>query len=103
LVDLVVSLPFALAVQSVASYVPPNKSQPIAAMIAGVALTVAWLLLVRFGVPWALKSPLIPWTLILATISITSWLESRMSKRNSATDDTENGSPLLSTPAHSLQ
>jgi len=83
LVDLVVSLPFALAVQSVASYALPNKSRRIAAMVYGLGFTMAWLLLVRFGVSWALKSPVVPWTLIVATTSITLWLESRMSKRNS--------------------
>jgi hypothetical protein len=83
LVDLVVSLPFALAVQSVASYALPNKSRRIAAMVYGLGFTMAWLLLVRFGVSWALKSPVIPWTLILATTSVTLWLESWMSKRNS--------------------
>jgi hypothetical protein len=83
LVDLVVSLPFALAVQSVASYALPSKSRRIAAMVYGLGFTMAWLLLVRFGVSWALESPVIPWTLIIATTSITVWLESWMSKRNS--------------------
>jgi hypothetical protein len=83
LVDLVVSLPFALAVQSVASNSLPNKSRRIAAMVYGLGFTMAWLLLVRFGVSWALKSPVIPWTLIVATTSVTLWLESWMSKRNS--------------------
>ena len=82
LVDLVVSLPFALAVQSVASYTLPNKPGRIAAMVSGLGFTMAWLLFVRFGVSWALKSPVIPWTLILATTSITFGLESWMSKRD---------------------
>jgi hypothetical protein len=83
LVDLVVSLPFVLAVQAAASYSLPNTTRRIAALAAGLGFTVAWLLLVRFGVSLALKSPIIPWTLLLATISITFWLESWMSEGNS--------------------
>jgi hypothetical protein len=82
LVDLVVSLPFALAVQSVASYNLPNRSGRMAAMVSCVGLTMAWLLFVRFGISLALRSPAIPWTLILATTLITVWLERYMSKRD---------------------
>jgi hypothetical protein len=84
LVDLVVSLPFALTVQSVASYTLPNRSGRIAAIVSGLGFTMAWLLFVRFGVSLALKSPAIPWALILATTSITFGLESWMSKRDPA-------------------
>jgi hypothetical protein len=83
LVDLVVSLPFALAVQSGASYALPNKSRRMAALVSGLGFTAAWLLLVRFGVPWALQSPIIPWSLILATVSLAVWLESWMSQSSS--------------------
>jgi hypothetical protein len=82
LVDLVVSLPFALAVQSAASYTvsDPLSSQStrINALIAGSVLTMAWLLAVRFGVPWALKSPLIPWSVVLLTLVITFRLKRRL-------------------------
>jgi PAP2 superfamily len=89
LVDLVVSLPFVLAVQSMASFSLPDKSRRIAAMAAGLGLTAAWLLLVRFGVSLALKSPIIPWTLMLATASVTLWLERRMLKRNPTGESVE--------------
>lgn len=84
LVDLVVSLPFALAVQSTASYSLLNQSRCITAIVAGLGLTFAWLVLLRYGVSLALKSAAIPWTLMLATVSVTLWLESWMSKRDSA-------------------
>jgi len=91
LVDLVVSLPFVLAVQAAASYALPNTTRRITALAAGLGFTMAWLFLVRFGVSLALKSPIIPWTLLLATISITFWLESWMSERNSIGAATEQG------------
>jgi hypothetical protein len=95
LVDLVVSLPFALAVQSATSYVLPSKLRRIPALVAGVGMTTAWLLLLRFGVSWALKSPAIPWTLILATASTTFWLESQIWRRNLAGGNRENSSGVL--------
>jgi hypothetical protein len=89
LVDLVVSLPFVLAVQSIACFSLPDKSRRIVAIAAGLGLTAAWLLVVRFGVSWALKSPIIPWTLMLATASVTFWLEHRMLERSSTGESVE--------------
>jgi hypothetical protein len=83
LVDLVVSLPFVLAVQAAASYNLPARSRRMTALLAGLAGTLAWLVIVRFGLSWVLKSPFIPWTLILATTLITLWLESRMANGTS--------------------
>jgi hypothetical protein len=88
LVDLVVSLPFALAVQATASYSLPT-SRRITALVAGLALTGAWLFLVRFGVTLALKSPVIPWSFILTTTLITIWLESRILQNNSNSSQVE--------------
>lgn len=98
LVDLVVSLPFALAVQSAASYSLPVKSRRITAAVAGITFTAAWLLLVRFGVPLALKSPVIPWSLMLATASITVWLERWMprSAYRAAVVEDRSSAPLRS-------
>ncbi|MGA9391008.1 MAG: phosphatase PAP2 family protein [Candidatus Sulfotelmatobacter sp.] len=83
LVDLVASLPFALAVQAAASYTSPNMSRQVSALTVGVAFTALWLFMVRFGVALALKSPAIPWTLIVTTTSISIWLERRMSESGS--------------------
>jgi PAP2 superfamily len=80
LVDLVVSIPFALAVQSVTSYSLHHKSRRIASLVAGLGLTIAWLWLVRFGVSFALASPAIPWTLVLATMLLGFWFEHRTSQ-----------------------
>jgi hypothetical protein len=97
LVDLVVSLPFALTVQALASHSLPQKSRRIAALIAGAGLTAAWLGLVRFGLSWLLKSPAIPWMLMLATTLATLWLQCWMSKPNSIAVAPQNRSPALST------
>ncbi len=101
LVDLVVSLPFALTVQSAASYAFPgqshaNKSRRLTAVIVGLGLTMTWLVLVRFGVSFALKSPVIPWTLVLVTLSLTLWLENRMSRSSSTAATVEDVAGLPS-------
>jgi hypothetical protein len=92
LVDLVVSLPFALMVQSAALCIAPLtlpeaahrhvNSRPLTGVAVGFALVLSWLALIRFGVPFALKSPAIPWTLVLATIATTLVLEWRLSTSN---------------------
>jgi len=99
LVDLVVSLPFALAVQSTASLAFPDKTLPdksrlVAAAGTAIALTIAWLVVVRFGVPLALKSPIIPWTLVLGTTAVTLWLEGWISKHRPGTASVRNA-PLI--------
>jgi hypothetical protein len=64
-VDLVAGVPFALAVQAVVS--PDGKaavSRRATAATASMALTILWLLLVRFGAKWMLLSPILPWSLV---------------------------------------
>ncbi len=78
LVDLVVSLPFALAVQSAASDPVSKKPERITALVSGAVLTAAWLLLVHYGVHLVLRSPIIPWGLMLTTSTLTFWLASRL-------------------------
>jgi PAP2 superfamily len=60
LVDLVVSRPFAPALQSVVYTFPGEWRITINALAAGLVLTMTWLPLDRFGAPWALTSPAIP-------------------------------------------
>jgi len=67
-VDLVAGIPFAFFVQSVVS--PGRKPAAFKRAIAagaGLALTLGWLLLVRFAVWWMLASPALPWSLVIVT------------------------------------
>ncbi|HLW88646.1 MAG TPA: phosphatase PAP2 family protein [Terriglobales bacterium] len=67
-VDLVAGVPFALAVQAVVS--PDGKasfSRRAMAAGAGLALTMGWLLLARFGAKAMLVSPILPWSLVAAS------------------------------------
>jgi hypothetical protein len=79
-VDLVTGVPFALAVQAVVS--PDRKAEfPRRAVAAGtgLALTMTWLLLVRFGAKWMLVSPILPWSLValsgIAVWRVKNWFD----------------------------
>jgi len=73
-VDLVAGLPFALFVQAVVwPGDKPKFSQRASGAAAGLGLTMAWMLLVRFGAKWMLVSPILPWALITAT-GIAVWM-----------------------------
>jgi hypothetical protein len=67
-VDLVAGLPFALFVQAVVwPGDKPRLSVRVGVVTSGLGLTLAWLLLVRFGAKWMLVSPILPWALVVAT------------------------------------
>jgi PAP2 superfamily len=103
LIDLIVSLPFVLAVQSAASPAIPDKTRRLTTAAAGLGLTLAWLAVVRFGLSLALISPWIPWTLVLLTVGATFWLEAWMWKRNSTAAVAESVSAMPTEAAPGLR
>lgn len=74
LIDLIVSLPFVLAVQSASSLTAPNRAKPLTALFCGLCATFAWLAIIRFGWALVMISRIIPWTLILITVVATIWI-----------------------------
>lgn len=83
-VDLVAGIPFAFAVQTaVAPDIKPSFSRRAVAVASGLALTIFWLLLIRFGAKWMLVSPALPWGLAAMTVvavwRIKVWFESQPS------------------------
>jgi hypothetical protein len=74
-VDLVVAFPFALMVQAMCLYPQPfHASFRRPALLFGVFGTLAWMAALSFATPWFWISPTIPWALVIATISTSSWL-----------------------------
>lgn len=68
-VDLVAGIPFAFAVQAiVAPDTKPVFLRRAVAVASGLSLTLLWLLLVRFGAKAMLVSPIVPWSLAIATV-----------------------------------
>ena len=79
LIDLVASLPFALMVKAIV--LPDGKPEMrirLAGVGTGLSLTLAWMLLVRYGTKVLLVSPVVPLVLIAATAVVVSYLEARL-------------------------
>jgi PAP2 superfamily len=86
-VDLVVAFPFALMVQALCMYRLPIRYGPRrVAFLFGTFASLAWMGLVSFATPWFWISPVIPWTMVVATISLSSWLIDRLQHASSSVD-----------------
>ncbi len=78
-VDLVVAFPFALMVQALCLYSLPFKyGARRVALLFGAFASLAWMALVSFATPFFWISPVIPWAMAMATISISGWLLHRL-------------------------
>jgi hypothetical protein len=78
-VDLVVAFPFALMVQALCLYPLPFKyGERRVAFLFGAFASLGWMALVSFATPFLWISPVIPWALVMATISISSLLMHRL-------------------------
>jgi PAP2 superfamily len=74
-VDLVVASPFAVMVQALCLYPLPFKSGPRrVAFLFGTFASLAWMALISFATPFLWISPVIPWAIVIATISVSSLL-----------------------------
>jgi hypothetical protein len=78
-VDLVVAFPFAMMVQALCLYPLPFKSgSRRVAFLFGAFASLAWMALISFATPFFWISPIIPWTMVIATISVSSLLMHRL-------------------------
>lgn len=78
-VDLVVAFPFALMVQALCLYPLPFKyGSRRVAFSFGAFASLAWMALVSFATPFLWISPVIPWALVIATVSVSSLLMHRL-------------------------
>jgi hypothetical protein len=69
-VDLVVAFPFSLMVQALCSYSLPFRSgERRTAFLFGTFITLVWLALLSYATRLFWISPLIPWAMIVATVS----------------------------------
>jgi hypothetical protein len=78
-VDLVVAFPFALMVQALCQYqLPLTYGARRVAFLFGAFASLAWMASLSFSTHSFWISPVIPWAMVAATISITSWLVYRL-------------------------
>ncbi len=83
-VDLVVAFPFALMVQSLCLYpVRFENDRRRSAFLFGIFATLAWMAAVSFATPLFWISPVIPWAMVVTTISVSSWLAHRLQSAES--------------------
>jgi hypothetical protein len=87
LIDLVVAIPFAIAIQSLCECLHEATLQPRFQLLIGSSfLVAAWLLALRFAMPLFLLTPVLPWLCVMGTIAITGcWIWS-MTQKNDAVE-----------------
>lgn len=78
-VDLVVALPFTLALQAACLPGWPNLRQARRyAFLGSAGLLAIWYMVLFFGIPFLLITPVIAWGLTLGTLTAVVWLERRL-------------------------
>lgn len=80
-IDLVVALPFTVAMTAATTMsVPMVSIERRLALFGGGALTLIWLVLLRSGVNWAHIFPAVSWSIVLATLIVSIALEQRLAR-----------------------
>jgi hypothetical protein len=78
-VDLVVAFPFSLMVQSLCSFsVPLRSAERRRAFLFGMFATLLWLALLSFATELFWTSPVLPWTMVVATVAPSIFLWRRL-------------------------
>jgi hypothetical protein len=78
LIDLIVALPFAVAVQAL--WTPGHSIRLYAALAGAMSLTFLWLGALRYAAGFFMLSPFIPWVCVVGTILISLYLEWSISR-----------------------
>ncbi|MFZ0586582.1 MAG: hypothetical protein WAM48_09510, partial [Candidatus Sulfotelmatobacter sp.] len=90
-VDLVVAFPFAVAIQALGTRSVPLKSRNrLFPLVGGAALTLLWLVLLRFAIPLFYQwTPLVPWLCVIASTALSAlWMKQILSVEQSEPQDT---------------
>ena len=86
-VDLVVAFPFAVMVQALCLYPLPFKSgSRRVAFLFGAFASLAWMALISFATPLLWISPVIPWAMVIATVSVSSLVMHRLQNAEFASE-----------------
>ena len=95
-IDLVVAFPFSLMVQALCSYsLPFRTGERRNAFLFGAFVTLIWLALLSFSTSFFWISPVIPWTMIVATVAPAIFLWNRLMQA----DEEEPSVPALAAAA----
>jgi hypothetical protein len=78
-IDLVAAFPFALMIQAACALkIRIADSRRVVPLVAGIALMVGWVILLRWGMPLVWISPVLPWLLVAGTIAVTLFMQARL-------------------------
>jgi hypothetical protein len=79
LIDLVVAVPFSLAMQAIwTNTVPFRCPERRMAVMAGAVMATGWIFALRFGIHLLLAAPLIAWSAVVVTVYVSCWLEHKL-------------------------
>lgn len=85
LIDLIVAVPFAVAIQAICTTsVPLSHVERRTAILVGGGLTTLWFILLYIAIPLFQATPIISWLGILATVGISLLLEKRLARTSLA-------------------
>lgn len=76
-IDLIVAVPFALMLESLKS-IRSLRREAFTCLSFGLGTVLLWMLMLRFMPNFFWISPMIPWTLITATVAASLWLKRRL-------------------------
>lgn len=76
-IDLVVAVPFALMLESLKS-IWSHRRESVTCFLFGLSTVLLWMVALRFAPHFFWISPVIPWTLMVATVAVSLWLERRL-------------------------
>jgi hypothetical protein len=78
-IDLVTAFPFALMIQAACALnLPFSDARRLVPLTFGALMMVAWMVLLRWGLPLVWISPIVPWLLVAGTIGATLRLQARL-------------------------
>lgn len=98
-IDLIVAVPFSLMLESLKN-IPARRREGITCFAFGLGSVLLWMALLRFAPNFFWISPIIPWTLIMATVVASLWLKRRLAIQPIASpelDDTQEERELVAT------
>lgn len=88
LIDLVVAFPFSVMVQALCSYsMPFREGERRTAFLFGTLVTLVWLASLSFAVKMFWISPLLPWTMVAATVTSSVYFWQRLMQAGNQQSD----------------
>jgi hypothetical protein len=97
LIDLVVAVPFSVALQALCTRsIPMRSNARLVPLFGGTVLTIMWLIMLRYCIAVFVIHPFVPWVCIVGSVTLPGWWLARLlaaSREVSQHSSLERGSP----------